>query len=177
MSGCRARELPFVGRGGRSERRTRLQPVHATVRPDAPLRKSPEAQLVAGIGPGPLHLVSGAGQRSPTWNHSFSSQALALVPGVTGRASMRRLWVTVRESGRRVLPVLLAMLACGLPFAVLLSSQLRIYCDEQEVCSLPVQVGAWLLVPLVIAWSAAVLVLVVLAARLMLTRRRRRSSD
>ena len=40
--------------------------------------------MVAGIGPGPLHLVSGAGQRFPTWNHSFSSQIVAEGSSRTG---------------------------------------------------------------------------------------------
>jgi len=67
------------------------------------------------------------------------------------------------------------MLAFTLPFAVVLSSQLRIYCVEQEDCSPPVQVGAWLLLPLVIAWLVVMLLLTVHAGRSMLTRRRRRS--
>ena len=68
-------ELPFTGTvagdrsdGPGSNRCTRQYA------PDAPLRKSPEAQSVAGIGPGPLHPVSGAGQRFPPWNQAFSSQ-------------------------------------------------------------------------------------------------------
>ena len=84
----------------------------------------------------------------------------------------------MREPEQRAFNIaLLAMLALTLPFAVVLSSQLRIYCVEQEDCSPPVQVGAWLLLPLVIAWSVVVLLLAVQAARLLLTRRRQRSRD
>ena len=59
------------------------------------------------------------------------------------------------------------MLALTLPLAVLVSSQLRIHCVEQGECSAPVQVGAWLLLPLVIVWLVVVLVLAVRVGRLM----------
>ena len=93
-------------------------------------------------------------------------------------ASMRNTVVTVRESDRRALSTaLLVALACVLPLLIVLSSQLRIYCIAQGDCSLPVQVGAWLLVPLIITWTLAMLTLAWRAGRLLLTRSQRRSSD
>jgi hypothetical protein len=72
---------------------------------------------------------------------------------------------------------LLALLAGTLPLAVILSSQLRIYCIEQGDCSPPIQLGAWLLVPLIIAWSVVMLMLVVRAGRWMLSRKRGHAPD
>ncbi len=55
---------------------------------------------------------------------------------------------------------LLLWLACLLPLLALLSSQLSMFCNEQGDCALPVQVGAWLLWPLVIAWLIVVTLIV-----------------
>lgn len=84
--------------------------------------------------------------------------------------------VTVRGPDQRPLSsALLATLAFTLPLLALLSSQLRIYCIEQGDCFPLVQVGAWLLVPLMIAWAVVILMLALRAGRLMLTRRHSRS--
>jgi hypothetical protein len=84
--------------------------------------------------------------------------------------------VTVRGPDQRPLSTtLLVTLAFTLPMLALLSSQLRIYCIEQGECFPLVQVGAWLLVPLMIAWVVVILVLALRGGRLMLTRRRSHS--
>ena len=65
----------------------------------------------------------------------------------------------------------LVLVACALPFVVLLCSQLRLHCVEQGDCSPAEQVGAWLLVPLIVAWLAVVGLLAVRAGRWLRTRR------
>jgi hypothetical protein len=70
----------------------------------------------------------------------------------------------------------LVMLACVLPLVVLVSSQLRFPCVDDAACRPAEQVGAWLLVPSIVAWFVVVLTLVIRAGRRRWKRARREST-